>query len=65
MVIGIDAMIAQKFGDIKADLRRQGALLEDSDLFIAATALSLEVTLVTNNNEHFRRVPGLKLENWG
>lgn len=63
-VIGIDAMIAQRFGDIKANLRRQGALLEDSDLFIAATALTLGTTLVTNNNEHFRRVPGIKLENW-
>ncbi len=63
-VIGIDALVAQRFADIKADLRRRGALLEDSDLFIAATALTLGVTLVTNNQEHFRRVPQLKLENW-
>ena len=63
-VIGIDASMAQRFGDIKADLRPQGALLEDSDLLIAATALSLGVTLVTSNNEHLRLIPGLKLEKW-
>jgi tRNA(fMet)-specific endonuclease VapC len=63
-IIGIDALIAQRFGDIKAVLRQQGQLLEDSDLFIAATALSLGFTLVTNNTAHFQRIAGLRLERW-
>jgi tRNA(fMet)-specific endonuclease VapC len=64
IVIGIDAAIARAFGDIKAALRAQGTLLEDSDLLIGATARTYGLTLVTNNSEHFRRIPGLTLENW-
>lgn len=63
-VVGIDAAIARRFGDIKADLRRQGLLIEDSDLLIGATTLALGLTLVTNNMDHFRRIPGLSLANW-
>jgi tRNA(fMet)-specific endonuclease VapC len=45
-------------------LRAKGELLEDFDLLIAATASSLSLTLVTNNLDHFRRIDGLRLENW-
>ena len=38
--------------------------IEDMDLFIAATALYNDLTLVTNNTKHFENIPGLKLENW-
>jgi predicted nucleic acid-binding protein len=34
------------------------------DVFIAATALEEDVTLVTGNVKHFERIPGLKIENW-
>ncbi len=64
IVIGVDAAIARAFGEIKAALRVQGMLLEDSDLLIGATARTYGLTLVTNNSEHFRRIPGLSLENW-
>lgn len=55
---------ARLFGDLKAQLRAQGQLLEDFDLLIAATALTHGLTLVTNNMAHFQRVPNLTLANW-
>ena len=45
------------YGDLRADLERQGTP-------IAAHALSLQATLVTNNLKEFERVPGLLLDNW-
>ncbi len=63
-VLGVDAEIARLFGVIKAQLRRQGNLIEDFDLLLAATALVSGLTLITNNISHFGRVPGLTLDNW-
>lgn len=63
-VMAVDANIARVFGEIKAGLRRQGNLIEDFDLLLAATALANGLTLVTNNMAHFERVPGLTLSNW-
>jgi len=63
-VLGIDPEIARIFGDVKAELRRRGALIEDFDLLIAATARARGLTLVTNNTEHFGRVPDLRIESW-
>src|SRR5262245_49480034 len=54
----------EEFGRLRALLRRQGQMLADLDLAIAATALSHGLTLVTHNTRHFRRVPGLALEDW-
>jgi tRNA(fMet)-specific endonuclease VapC len=63
-VLWIDPEIARTFGEIKARLRKQGMLLEDSDVVVAATACVYGLTLVTNNEDHFSRVPSLRLENW-
>jgi predicted nucleic acid-binding protein len=63
-ILGVDPEIAQTFGNIKAQLRQEGRLIEDLDLMIAATARVYDLTLVTNNLAHFGRVPGLRLENW-
>ena len=49
---------------IRADLKRRGALIGADDLFIAAHARALGLTLVTNNTVEFERVSKLKLENW-
>ena len=46
------------------ELHRQGALLPDADLLIAATALEAQRILVTNNLAHFQRVPNLIIETW-
>ncbi len=63
-VIDFDARAAAKFGEIKALLKRQGNIIMDADLMIAAIALSGNLVLVTNNSQHFNRVPALKIENW-
>ena len=63
-VLGVDPEMARVFGDLKALLHKQGMLIEDFDLVIAATALTHSLALVTNNVEHFRRIPRLPLENW-
>lgn len=65
-VVDLDKPIAESFGRQKAELRRQGQLLEDFDLRIAASAVAAGRTLVTNNTKHFQRlIPfGLVLENW-
>ena len=41
-----------------------GAVLDKMDLFIAATALANDCTLVTHNTRYFARIPGLRLEDW-
>lgn len=40
------------------------ALIDDIDLLIAGIAIDNEMTLVTNNENHFNRIPSLKIENW-
>jgi tRNA(fMet)-specific endonuclease VapC len=52
------------YGLIRADLKRRGGMIGSNDLFIAAHARFLGLTLVTNNTREFKRVPGLKIENW-
>ena len=52
------------YADIRAGLKRRGMLIGANDLFIAAHARSLGLTLVTNNTHEFGRVPHLILENW-
>lgn len=55
---------AQYYGNLRAHLEKQSTTIGSLDMLIAAHALSLACTLVTNNEKEFMRVPGLKLENW-
>jgi len=55
---------AEIFGQIKANLKSKGEMIEDFDILIASIALANHRVLVTNNMSHFERVEGLKLENW-
>ena len=55
---------AQYYGDLRAHLEKQGTPIGSLDMLIAAHALSLASTLVTNNAKEFNRVPSLKIENW-
>ncbi len=55
---------AGHYAEIRADLKKRGALIGANDLFIAAQARSLGLTLVTNNSAEFKRVKGLAIENW-
>lgn len=63
-VMPFDLAAAFAYGDVRAELGRRGEPIGPLDLQIAAHALSLKVTLVTNNEREFRKVPGLNLENW-
>ena len=56
--------VAERFGHVKADLQRNGLLIEDHDLWIASHALAHHAILVTNNERDFSRIEGLKIENW-
>lgn len=63
-VVESDEAINEIFGQLKADLESVGAIIDDADLFIAACAMVHGLILVTNNMKHFKRIKGLKLENW-
>ena len=55
---------AQYYGDLRAHLEMQGTPIGSLDMLIAAHALSIATTLVTNNKKEFQRVPNLNIENW-
>ncbi|MDM8558077.1 type II toxin-antitoxin system VapC family toxin [Candidatus Parabeggiatoa sp. HSG14] len=55
--------VLDKASEIYANLKQQGRLLPDADIFIAAVALTYNLTLVTADN-HFDRIKDLKVENW-
>ncbi len=59
-----DSAAAAHYGEIRSHLRKNGAVIGNMDLLIAAHAKSLCVTLVTTNVKEFEKVPDLKLENW-
>lgn len=52
------------YGEVRHALSKSGRPIGSLDLFIATHALALSATLVTNNQSHFSRVPGLRIENW-
>jgi len=59
-----DKKAAISYGDIRSYLEKKGMVIGSNDMLIAAHALSLDWILVTNNEKEFRRVKGLKIENW-
>jgi len=63
-IIPLDGVLAERASDIFADLTRRGEVIGDADVLIAATAMENGMGLVTNNEAHFRRVRGLRVENW-
>lgn len=56
--------IAPVYGDVRADLERRGVPIGPIDTILAAHALALGCTLVTSNTKEFRRVVGLRCEDW-
>ena len=56
--------IMELFADIKANMYTKAMRIEDLDLFIAATAIYNDLTLVTNKKKYLKNIPLLKLENW-
>jgi len=63
-VAAFDRDAATAYGRLRANLEQKGTPIGAMDLLIAAHALSLGVRLITNNAREFRRVPGLRIENW-
>ncbi len=63
-VLPFDERAVWVYGDLRAELERDGRSIGALDTMIAAHALSLDATLVTNNVREFSRVPRLNLENW-
>ena len=63
-IVDFDRAAAIVYGDIRATLEKQGTPIGSLDTLIAAHAVSLDVTLVTNNVKEFNRISNLQLENW-
>ena len=63
-ICSFDRQAAVAYGDIRSSLEKRGEVIGPHDLLIAAHALSLDRILVTNNEREFKRVEGLKVENW-
>ena len=63
-IVDFDASAANTYGEIRAKLEKKGTPIGSLDTLIAAHAISLKATLITNNVKEFVRVSGLKIENW-
>ncbi len=64
IVIALTEESCKISSEIYSKLRINGELIDDIDLLIAGIAIENEMTLVTNNENHFGRIHGLKIENW-
>jgi tRNA(fMet)-specific endonuclease VapC len=63
-ILDYDSAAAFHYGEIRSHLEKAGTPIGPLDTLIAAHARSLNATLVTNNLDEFRRVPGLKVIDW-
>jgi tRNA(fMet)-specific endonuclease VapC len=63
-VLPFDVPAGRRYGEVRAELERRGTPIGDADLRIASIALARNLAVVTGNVRHFRKVPGLAVENW-
>ena len=63
-IVSYDDKAAADYGQIRTHLEKKGTVIGAMDMLIGAHARSIPVTLVTNNQKEFRRIPGLRVENW-
>jgi tRNA(fMet)-specific endonuclease VapC len=61
VIVPLTDPIVERFAQLRAALRRQGQMIPDMDLLIAATALEENLTLLTRNMRHFARIPELRI----
>lgn len=61
-IYGVNLEVALEFGRLRANLKSKGTIIEDLDLFIAATCIAYDLILVTDNKKHFSHVPGLLIK---
>ncbi|MBQ6970791.1 MAG: type II toxin-antitoxin system VapC family toxin [Synergistaceae bacterium] len=64
VIVPFDYEESEIYGQIRTDLERSGKLISFPDMLIAATALSYNATLVTNNTQEFSRIDTLNLSDW-
>jgi tRNA(fMet)-specific endonuclease VapC len=64
VVAPFDRAAADVYGAVRSALQRRGTPIGPNDMLIAAHAIALDIPLATNNLREFRRVPGLRVENW-
>jgi tRNA(fMet)-specific endonuclease VapC len=64
-VLGVNQEICRIFGEENARLRKDGQIIGDFDLLIAATCLHYGLKLLTNNRRHFQRIGGLEVISTG
>ena len=60
-ILNLNDPIMEQFAQIRSSLRRQGQIIPDFDILLAATALHHDLTVLTFNIRHFSRIPNLKL----
>jgi tRNA(fMet)-specific endonuclease VapC len=60
-LLNLNDPIMERFAELRAFLRRRGAMISDIDMLIAATALHHNLTVLTYNKKHFARIPDLKI----
>jgi tRNA(fMet)-specific endonuclease VapC len=63
-ILPFDEDAAEVYGPLRAGLEASGKRLDEPDLRIGSIALAHDLTLVTGNVRHFRRIPGLAIEDW-
>jgi tRNA(fMet)-specific endonuclease VapC len=63
-IIGFDMKSAYICGQLRAELEKKGQRLALADLQIASVAIANNLTLITGNEKHFKRIDGLNIENW-
>jgi tRNA(fMet)-specific endonuclease VapC len=63
-VIPMEQQVAEYYARVRLDLQRRGQIIGANDLWIASHCLQLGLTLVTNNEREFKRIPNLSIENW-
>jgi len=62
-VLPLTKAAGEMWAEVRQHLKNEGRMIGNNDLWIAAHALAADLTVVTNNEKEFRRVPGLKFEN--
>ncbi len=63
-LVDVTRAVMDSFAEMKAALSASGTPVDDFDLVIGCTAVTLNCAVVTNNARHFEKIPGLKVVNW-
>ena len=63
-IVEFDTECALAYGKIRAEIENKGQIIGSMDMLIASCSLAKDFTLVTNNLKEFKRIKGLKVENW-